>query len=74
MYLVLIDGVINIVEEGIDLVFRFGNLFDSNLISCLLCNNCCVFCVLFSYIELFGLLRYFEDLKNYCCFVFEWFG
>ncbi|MEC8207635.1 MAG: LysR family transcriptional regulator [Pseudomonadota bacterium] len=73
-HLVLTDGVTNIVEEGIDLAFRFGNLPDSNLISRPLCNNRRVLCASPSYIKSFGLPRHPEDLKNHRCLVLERLG
>lgn len=73
-HLVLSDGLINIIDEGIDIAFRFGNLPDSNLISRPLYQNRRVLCAAPKYIKLNGTPRHPDDLKNHRCLILERLG
>lgn len=70
-YLMLSDGIVNIIDEGIDVAIRFGNLPDSNLISRKLSKNRRVLCASPDYITTYGKPLQPEDLLNHHCLVLE---
>lgn len=73
-YLHLSDGVINLVEHGLDLGVRFGNLPDSNLIVRRLGDNHRVLVASPDYLEHYGSPELPEDLKQHRCLVMERLG
>lgn len=73
-HLILSDGLINIIDESIDVAFRFGNLPDSNLISHSICKNRRVLCASPQYIQLFGEPRQPQELISHRCLVLERMG
>ncbi|WP_405633062.1 LysR family transcriptional regulator [Pseudoalteromonas sp. Ld20] len=73
-HLHLTDGLINLVEEGIDVAIRFGNLPDSNLISRKIKPNKRVLCASADYIEQHGQPLSPSDLADHRCLVMERFG
>jgi len=67
----LSDGLINIIDQGVDIAFRFGNLPDSNLISRPLVQNRRVLCASPDYIKHNGSPRHPEDLLHHRCLILE---
>ncbi|GAA3921807.1 LysR family transcriptional regulator [Litoribacillus peritrichatus] len=74
VHLMLADGLINIIDEGVDLAIRFGNLPDSNLISRPIMENRRVLCASPEYIHSFGEPLVPEDLAHHRCLVLERHG
>mgnify|MGYP000037969319 FL=1 len=70
-HLMLSDGLINIIDEGADIAFRFGNLPDSNLICRPLAQNRRVLCASPDYIKHNGLPRHPEELSKHSCLILE---
>jgi DNA-binding transcriptional LysR family regulator len=73
-HLHLTDGLVNLVEEGIDIAIRFGNLPDSNLISRMIKANQRVLCASAEYLKIHGQPLQPSDLLNHRCLVMERFG
>ncbi|WP_405598755.1 MULTISPECIES: LysR family transcriptional regulator [unclassified Pseudoalteromonas] len=73
-HLHLTDGLISLIEEGIDVAIRFGNLPDSNLISRMIKPNKRVLCASADYIEKHGQPLSPDDLVDHRCLVMERFG
>ena len=73
-HLSLSDGVANIIDEGIDLAIRLGNLPDSNLVSRSLLPNRRVLCASPQYIATHGEPQQPNDLLNHRCLVLERVG
>ncbi|TVU82900.1 MULTISPECIES: LysR family transcriptional regulator [Pseudoalteromonas] len=73
-HLHLTDGLVNLVEEGIDIAIRFGNLPDSNLISRMIKANQRVLCASAEYLKIHGQPLQPNDLLNHRCLVMERFG
>lgn len=70
--LTLNDRPINIVEKGLDVVIRFGELPDVRLTARLLANNYRVLCAAPSYIKRMGKPEHPKDLsKHQCLFIRE---
>ena len=72
--LYLTDGLDKLVEGGLDLAIRFGNLPDSNLIARLLMDNRRVLCASPDYIAQCGLPEKPADLLEHRCLVMERMG
>lgn len=70
-HLMLSEDVINIINESVDIAFRFGNLPDSNLISRPLLQNRRVLCASPDYIKLNGLPQHPQDLLHHRCLILE---
>lgn len=66
-YLYLNDDVSNIAESGIDIVIRYGELADSNLISRRLSSSHRVLCASPKYLEKYGTPLTPQDLVNHSC-------
>jgi DNA-binding transcriptional LysR family regulator len=64
---ILSDGHVNIVDEGIDIAIRFGNLADSSLRVRSLGENKRVVCASPEYINRYGKPRVPSDLENHNC-------
>ncbi len=73
-HLHLTDGLVNLVEEGIDIAIRFGNLPDSNLISRMIKANKRVLCASAEYLKIHGQPLQPSDLLNHRCLVMERLG
>lgn len=58
------DRLIDLVLEGYDLVFCVGELKDLLFIVWKIVCNCMLLLVLFEFIEIYGMLKYVEDLKE----------
>lgn len=71
VHLKLADGLINIIDEGVDLAFRFGNLPDSNLVSRPIADNRRVLCASPEYLKQHGEPLTPEDLRHHQCLVLE---
>ncbi|MCO5148524.1 MAG: LysR family transcriptional regulator [Shinella sp.] len=69
--LVLSDGYVDIVGQGLDLAIRFGALKDSSLMIRKLGDNRRVICAAPSYTELHGTPRHPDDLVNHNCLVMQ---
>lgn len=65
------DGLINIIDQGIDIAFRYGNLPDSNLISRPLYKTRRVLCASPEYIKLYGMPHHPKELLKHRCLVLE---
>ncbi|GAA4649188.1 LysR family transcriptional regulator [Kistimonas scapharcae] len=72
--LYLTDGLSKLVEDGLDLAIRFGNLPDSNLIAKPLMENRRVLCAAPEYIAQYGLPEKPDDLLKHRCLVMERMG
>ncbi|OQX38023.1 MAG: LysR family transcriptional regulator [Oceanospirillales bacterium LUC14_002_19_P2] len=72
--LYLTDGLSKLVEDGLDLAIRFGNLPDSNLIAKPLMENRRVLCAAPEYIAQCGLPEKPDDLLKHRCLVMERMG
>lgn len=70
-HLMLTDSLINIIDEGVDIAFRFGNLPDSNLISRQLAKNRRVLCASPDYIKNYGLPQHPKELLKHRCLILE---
>ena len=69
--LVLADGYIDIVGQGLDLAIRFGALKDSSLIVRKLGDNRRVICAAPSYIETYGAPQHPDDLVSHNCLIMQ---
>jgi len=67
--LVLTDGYVNIVNEGIDMAVRFGNLVDSTLRARVLGENHRYVVASPEYIKRFGTPKVPSDLEKHNCFL-----
>jgi LysR family transcriptional regulator, transcriptional activator for dmlA len=68
----LTDRPVHLVEQGFDLVVRFGELSDSRLTARLLANNKRVICAAPSYLKRLGNLSHPRELgKHNCIFIRE---
>ena len=72
--LFLTDGLAKLVDDGLDLAIRFGNLPDSNLIAKPLMENRRVLCASPDYIDQYGLPEKPDDLLKHRCLVMERMG
>ena len=72
--LYLTDGLDKLVEDGLDIAIRFGNLPDSNLVARPLMDNRRVLCAAPAYIEQYGLPEQPADLLKHRCLVMERMG
>lgn len=63
------DGCVDLIVEGIDLVFWGGVLFDFSLVVRKLVQSYMVFIVSLCYLECVGMLQVLVDLVGYVCLV-----
>jgi len=63
----LTDKAINLVDQGFDLVIRFGEAADSRLSARLLANNRRLLCAAPAYIAEYGMPLYPRELSNHQC-------
>lgn len=63
----LSNRVVNLLEEGIDLAVRIGDLHDSGLVAKPLCLYRMVICAAPSYLSAFGIPQSPEELPNHRC-------
>ncbi|MEI8593668.1 LysR family transcriptional regulator [Photobacterium sp. Hal280] len=73
-HLYLTDGMVKLVDEGIDIAIRLGNLPDSNLIAKALVQNRRVVCASPAYLAKAGHPAHPDDLRHHRCLVMEWAG
>jgi len=74
-YLLLSDSLINLIEEGIDLGIRLGNLPDSNLMMrSITRNNRRILCASPQYLDTYGIPMHPHDLKQHRCLIMEHLG
>mgnify|MGYP003977281745 FL=1 len=59
------DRVVDLIEEGIDIAFRIGNLRDSNLIARKLCTSPTAAAASPEYLKKYGVPRHPRDLKEH---------
>lgn len=64
------DDIVDLVESGIDVAFRFGELIDSGLTARSVAPNYRVLCAAPSYIERRGEPRSPDDLWDHACIVY----
>ncbi len=69
MNMMLTDRTVDIVEEGIDLALRIGNLSDSNLIARKLANIQTVVCASPDYLDRYGVPKIPEELTEHKCII-----
>lgn len=67
--LIFKGGMVDLIEEGLDLAIRVGELSDSSLIARRLANSRLVVCGAPSYMEKFGSPTVPEDLQQHNCLV-----
>lgn len=67
--LILQGGIVDLVEEGLDLSIRFDELSDSSLIARRLASSRLIVCGAPAYIEKFGTPKVPEDLQQHNCLV-----
>ena len=65
------DGFIDLVEEGVDLAVRIGELEDSSLIARRLAPNRRVICASPDYLRRAGVPRVPEDLRAHNCLIYK---
>jgi len=65
------DGFIDLVEEGVDLAVRIGELEDSSLIARRLAPNRRVICASPDYLRQAGVPRVPEDLRTHNCLIYK---
>ena len=70
----LSDRVIDLVEEGIDVAFRMGNLRDSNLIARKLCASPLITVATPAYLKSHGVPRHPKDLRSHNYIVYTDLG
>jgi DNA-binding transcriptional LysR family regulator len=68
--LIFSDEVVDIIEDGIDLAFRFGAMHDSSLIARKVAESELVLCASPAYVERHGLPRVPADLARHRCIVY----
>lgn len=68
------DRVVDLVEEGLDVAFRMGNLRDSNLIARKVCSTPTVTAATPHYLKQHGLPAHPRDLKNHSYIVYTDLG
>lgn len=73
-HLYLTDGVVKLVEDGLDMAIRYGNLPDSNLIAKPLADNRRVLCASPAYLRAYGMPIHPNDLLEHRCLVMERHG
>ena len=66
---ILSDGYVDIVGQGLDLAIRFGALKDSGLMVRKLGDNRRIICAAPSYLEAYGMPRHPDDLLEHNCLV-----
>jgi DNA-binding transcriptional LysR family regulator len=71
--LALTNRFVDLIEEGMDLAIRIGQLADSRLIARRLCTNHRVLVASPSYIERWGMPEHPEDLARHQCVLFNGF-
>jgi DNA-binding transcriptional LysR family regulator len=59
------DRVVDLIEEGVDIAFRMGNLRDSNLIARKLCTSPTAAAASPEYLKKYGVPRHPRDLKEH---------
>ncbi len=69
--LVLSDGVVDLVEQRIDLAFRFGVLADSGMATRRIAANFRVLCAAPGYLKRYGSPAQPSDLANHACIVYS---
>ena len=67
----LSDGLVDLLEAGVDVAVRIGTLDDSRLVSRRLARNCRVVCAAPAYLEDHGWPRALADLKKHTCIVLQ---
>ena len=70
----LTNRFVDLIEEGMDLAIRVGQLADSRLIARRLCTNHRVLVAAPSYLERFGTPETPEDLSHHQCVLFDGFA
>lgn len=70
--LLLSDGYLNVIDEGIDIAVRFGSLPDSTLRVRNLGEFRRLVCAAPSYVEKYGVLGTPADLESHNCIVMRW--
>lgn len=70
--LLLSDGYVNVIDEGIDLAVRFGSLADSTLRARKLGEHRHVVCAAPAYVEEHGAPKTPTDLEQHNCIVMRW--
>ena len=69
--LILTDGYVDLVSEGLDLAIRFGALRDSTMLVRKLGDNRRLICAAPSYIDAHGAPRHPDDLVDHNCLVMQ---
>ena len=67
----LSDGLVDLLEAGVDVAVRIGTLDDSRLVSRRVARNCRVVCAAPAYLEDHGWPRALADLKMHTCIVLQ---
>jgi len=67
--LLLSDGYVDLVGQGIDIALRYGELSDSTMKSRKLCENQRVICAAPSYLEQKGIAGHPDDLSQHNCLI-----
>lgn len=70
VWIFFVDCLVNIVEEGMDVVVCIGYLLDLGFMVIQVGLVSCVICVLFDYLCQYGMLVVFVDFKQYCIVMF----
>ena len=65
----LTDDVIDIVQDGIDVAIRVGELADTSLVSTKLVSNRRIICAAPNYIQRYGIPKTPEDLAQHNCLI-----
>jgi DNA-binding transcriptional LysR family regulator len=67
----LSDGIVDLLEAGVDVAVRIGTLDDSRLVSRRLARNCRVVCAAPAYLAIRGWPRALSELKKHTCIVLQ---
>ncbi|GAB6263562.1 LysR family transcriptional regulator [Photobacterium sp. R1] len=73
-HLYLTDGRLKLIDEGIDIAIRMGDLPDSNLVARALVQNRRVLCASPAYLEQAGMPASPDELVRHRCLVMAWGG
>jgi DNA-binding transcriptional LysR family regulator len=74
VHLQLTDQVVNLVDEGLDLAIRIGQIRDESLVAKRLAPNLRTVCATPGYLERFGIPRTPDDLATHNCLVLSFPG